>query len=126
MTHVIWGWLTPDKVIAISTMIYAFVTIVMFFSIRSQAKASHRQADVAYTAAKAAKQSADALIATERPWILVTIEPFPAPTAPHYSDGRWYNPNGSLVSVEDVLGNKAKARLNCPTLLRTTEDRQDG
>ena len=78
MTHIIWSWLTalwtwftPDRVIAVATIIYAGVTMVMFFAIRSQARAAHRQADIAATAAEAAKRSADALINSERAWIVV-------------------------------------------------------
>lgn len=44
MWQIIWAWLTPDKIIAIATVVYAGVTIVMFLAIKSQAKAAHRQA----------------------------------------------------------------------------------
>jgi hypothetical protein len=65
MTHLIWAWLvtiwswfTPDRLIAIATIVYVFVAIMMFFSIRSQARAAHRQADIADRAAKAAEKAA--------------------------------------------------------------------
>jgi len=71
----VWSWLagllTSDRIIALATVVYAIVTIVMFRSIRSQARAAHRQADIADLAAKAAKQSADAIISSERAWIAV-------------------------------------------------------
>ncbi|MGO8731485.1 MAG: hypothetical protein ACLQVM_01685 [Terriglobia bacterium] len=70
-------WFTPDKVIAFATIVYAGVTVVMFFAIRSQARAAHRQADIARDAANAAKQSADALVNSERAWIFGTVEDFP-------------------------------------------------
>jgi hypothetical protein len=60
------AWFTPEKVIAIATIIYALVTIVMSLSIR-------RQASVAEIASKAAKQSADALINTERAWVMAEL-----------------------------------------------------
>lgn len=63
-------WFTSDRIIALATVVYAVVTIVMFFSIRSQAKATHRQADIARDAADAAKQSADALMSSERAWMI--------------------------------------------------------
>ena len=37
-----WGWITPDKLVALATIVYALVTVVMFCVIRSQAKAAHR------------------------------------------------------------------------------------
>jgi hypothetical protein len=47
--HLIWcyftGLFTSDRIIALATVIYALVTIVMYLAIRSQAKAAHRQAD---------------------------------------------------------------------------------
>jgi hypothetical protein len=73
MLQLIWAWLTPDKVIAITTTVYVVVTVVMFFAIRSQSRAAQRQADIADIAAQAAKQSADALINSERAWVLVDI-----------------------------------------------------
>jgi hypothetical protein len=73
MLQLIWAWLTPDKVIAVATIIYALVTMVMFFAIRSQSRAAQRQADIADIAAQAAKESADALINSERAWVLVDI-----------------------------------------------------
>jgi hypothetical protein len=83
----VWFWFTPDKVIALATIVYAFVTTVMFFAIRSQARAAHRQADIADTAAKAAQKSADSLVNVERPWILVRMEP----TGPHLREGKvWF------------------------------------
>jgi hypothetical protein len=65
MSHVIWTWLvtiwswfTPDRLVAIATIVYAWVAIMMFFSIRSQARAAHRQANIADLAAKAAEKAA--------------------------------------------------------------------
>jgi hypothetical protein len=75
MLQLMWAWLTPDKIIAIATVVYAGVTIVMFRAISSQAKAAHRQADIADRAAKAAQDSADvaqkSLVLTQRPRIVV-------------------------------------------------------
>jgi len=68
---------TSDRIIALATVLYAGVTIVMFFSIRSQAKAIHRQVDIAARAAGAAEKSADTLVSTERAWVFGNIEPFP-------------------------------------------------
>jgi hypothetical protein len=60
-----WDWFTPDKVIAIATIVYAAVTVVMFFAIRSQAKAAR-------DAAKTAKKSVDALIMSLRAEIIAS------------------------------------------------------
>ena len=113
MIHVIWswltsawGWYTPDKITALATIVYAAVTIVMFLAIHSQAKAAHRQADIADVAAKAAKQSADTLINVERPWILVRMEP----TGPHRVGKVWWTgtigqpDSRELTSIEAMTG----------------------
>jgi hypothetical protein len=42
---VIVNWFSTARVIATATIVYAVTTIVMYFAIRSQAKAAHRQAD---------------------------------------------------------------------------------
>src|SRR5438552_7085271 len=47
-----WCWFTTDRIIAIATAVYAGVTVIMFYFIRSQAMASHRQANIAEIAAK--------------------------------------------------------------------------
>lgn len=74
-------FLTPEWVEAISTTVYALVTIGGLIYIISQTRAAHRQADIAEMAAKAAQQSADALVMIERAWIVVTIHPIlPAET----------------------------------------------
>lgn len=95
MAQLIWSWFTTaldwctaDRVIALATIVYALVTIVMFFAIRSQAKAAHRQADIARDAATAAEKSADALINSERAWIVVDdISPPPEVLMPQPSPG---------------------------------------
>ncbi len=76
-----WAWLTPQGVIAIATIVYAGVTVVMFFAIRSQARAAHRQADIAAVAAGAAKLGADAAregvelaISKERARLKIVVE----------------------------------------------------
>lgn len=103
----IWVWFTPDKIIAFATIVYAGVTVVMFFAIRSQARAAHRQADISDTAAKAAQKSADSLVNIERPWILVRMEP----TGPHLREGKvWFTGlmgelgSRQLTTVEVVAG----------------------
>jgi hypothetical protein len=80
MMQLFWTWFTPDKIIALATVIYALVTIVMFIEIRAQTKASSHQSKIAEIVAKAAQQSADALMMTEQAWIVVTVDSiFPAP-----------------------------------------------
>jgi hypothetical protein len=67
------NWFTSNRIIALATIVYAVVTIRMFFAIRSQAKAAHRQADIAEKAANAAKLSADSLINVERAWVMLNL-----------------------------------------------------
>jgi hypothetical protein len=74
MPHWLFSLITSDRVIAAATFIYALVTVVMFLEIRSQSKAARRQAEIADNAAKAAKQSADALITSERAWVMVNLQ----------------------------------------------------
>lgn len=73
MLHWLLSWFTPDKIIAIATIVYAGVTVVMFFEIRSQAKAARDQAEISRNAADAATRSADALINAERAWVHVQL-----------------------------------------------------
>jgi len=70
----VWHWFTPDKIVAIATVVYAVVTVVMFREIRRQTEATRGQAEIAETAANAAKQSADAFVNSERPWVLLDWE----------------------------------------------------
>lgn len=79
MFQTVWQWLTPDKIVAIATAVYAVVTVVMFTEIRRQAKAARDQAEISRIAADAAKQSAEALVNTERALIVVELVGSPLP-----------------------------------------------
>ena len=47
MFQIVWQWLSPDKIVAIATAVYAVVTLVMFLEIRRQTRATRRQAEIA-------------------------------------------------------------------------------
>jgi len=115
-------------------MIYALVTIVMFFSIRSQAKAAHRQADIADTAAKAAMKGADAateaadaarqsIILTHRPKLVVRNVVVRTPESPYGSAPTgmfdWSTPLGGQFYVSNVGGSMADiVESHCMAFLR--------
>ena len=72
----------PNWIIAFATIIYAGVTIVMYKQIKSQVKATRRQAEIAEKAANAAMQSAEAakrnielLVERERARLIVSFKP---------------------------------------------------
>jgi hypothetical protein len=60
-----WIIVILTAVIALATIVYAGITMMLWIETK-------RSADAATTAAKAAKQSADALALIERPWVLVS------------------------------------------------------
>jgi hypothetical protein len=87
-------WPTPQWVEAISTAVYALVTIGGLIYIIRQIRVLRRQNEIAKTAAnaallnaEAAKQSADALVASERARVIIEL----LPVYTQDSAGMWHS-----------------------------------
>jgi hypothetical protein len=68
-----WDWFNPERVMALATVVYAVVTIVMFFSIRSQARTARRAAEYAQTMSDTASKQLAMVQRIERPWLIATV-----------------------------------------------------
>jgi hypothetical protein len=95
-------WLTVfTGALVLVTAVLAAVAFLQFLAMRRQESWMQRSVEVAETSAKAAKESADALIGSERAWIMVQVTRVPV-TGGLIAHGQSWSAESGLVETTSI------------------------